>query len=88
MHKGAPPRSRPPGSGTANTLPLFTRDYACAQTLLDGMDVRSAKGKAWGSDKVNVEGWKPLKRPVGHESGASVHLVGYKRTQHTYGLLL
>lgn len=23
----------------------------------------------WGSDEVNVEGWKPLKRLVGHESG-------------------
>ena len=30
---------------------------------------RSAKGKVWGSDEVNVEGWKPLKRLVGHESG-------------------
>ncbi|KAH6909504.1 transcription corepressor [Coprinopsis sp. MPI-PUGE-AT-0042] len=25
-------------------------------------------GKVWGSDEVNVEGWKPLKRLVGHES--------------------
>lgn len=30
---------------------------------------RSAKGKLWGSDEVNVEGWKPLKRLPGHESG-------------------
>ncbi|KAL7283998.1 hypothetical protein ACG7TL_001271 [Trametes sanguinea] len=28
----------------------------------------TAKGKVWGSDEVNVEGWKPLKRLVGHES--------------------
>ncbi|KAH9941116.1 WD40 repeat-like protein [Epithele typhae] len=28
----------------------------------------NAKGKVWGSDEVNVEGWKPLKRLVGHES--------------------
>ncbi|THH13234.1 hypothetical protein EW146_g6952 [Bondarzewia mesenterica] len=27
-----------------------------------------AKGKVWGSDEVNVEGWKPLKRLPGHES--------------------
>lgn len=29
---------------------------------------RSAKGKIWGSDEVNVEGWRPLKRLPGHES--------------------
>lgn len=28
----------------------------------------SAKGKVWGSDEVNVEGWKPMKRLPGHES--------------------
>ncbi|KAH9943529.1 WD40-repeat-containing domain protein [Amylocystis lapponica] len=28
----------------------------------------SAKGKVWGSDEVNVEGWRPLKRLPGHES--------------------
>ncbi|KAJ7253679.1 TUP1-like enhancer of split-domain-containing protein [Mycena haematopus] len=28
----------------------------------------SAKGKIWGSDEVNVEGWRPLKRLPGHES--------------------
>ncbi|KAG5643708.1 hypothetical protein DXG03_009757 [Asterophora parasitica] len=27
-----------------------------------------ARGKVWGSDEVNVEGWKPLKRLPGHES--------------------
>lgn len=31
--------------------------------------VSSARGKVWGSDEVNVEGWKPLKRLPGHESG-------------------
>ena len=30
---------------------------------------RMAKGKVWGSDEINVEGWKPLKRLPGHESG-------------------
>ena len=34
---------------------------------------RSARGKVWGSDEVNVEGWKPLKRLVGHESGESLY---------------
>lgn len=29
-----------------------------------------AKGKVWGSEEVNVEGWKPLKRLPGHESGS------------------
>ncbi|CDO71197.1 hypothetical protein BN946_scf184845.g68 [Trametes cinnabarina] len=33
-----------------------------------GRSGRTAKGKVWGSDEVNVEGWKPLKRLVGHES--------------------
>ncbi|KDQ60101.1 hypothetical protein JAAARDRAFT_125533 [Jaapia argillacea MUCL 33604] len=28
----------------------------------------NAKGRVWGSDEVNVEGWKFLKRLVGHES--------------------
>jgi len=28
-----------------------------------------ARGKVWGSDDVNVEGWKALKRLPGHESG-------------------
>lgn len=32
-------------------------------------DLRVARGKVWGSDDVNVEGWKPLKRLPGHESG-------------------
>lgn len=30
---------------------------------------RNARGKVWGSDEINVEGWKPLKRLQGHESG-------------------
>jgi hypothetical protein len=30
---------------------------------------RHSRGKVWGSDEVNVEGWKPLKRLPGHESG-------------------
>lgn len=29
----------------------------------------------WGSDEVNVEGWKPLKRLQGHESGPYMPFV-------------
>jgi hypothetical protein len=32
---------------------------------------RTARGRVWGSDEVNVEGWKALKRLPGHSSGAS-----------------
>jgi len=28
----------------------------------------TARGKVWGSDEINIEGWKPLKRLPGHES--------------------
>ena len=38
--------------------------------------VRTAKGKVWGTDEVNVEGWKPLKRLPGHESGEYSHGPG------------
>ncbi|KAF8955109.1 hypothetical protein BDZ97DRAFT_1662888 [Flammula alnicola] len=34
--------------------------------------LRNARGKIWGSDEINVEGWKPLKRLQGHESGLSM----------------
>lgn len=32
--------------------------------------LRNARGRVWGSDEINVEGWKPLKRLPGHESGS------------------
>lgn len=32
----------------------------------------TARGKVWGSDEVNIEGWKPLKRLPGHESGITL----------------
>lgn len=32
---------------------------------------RSGRGKVFGSNEVNVEGWKPMKRLPGHESGES-----------------
>lgn len=38
-------------------------------TVEDDICGRNARGKVWGSDEVNVEGWKPLKRLPGHESG-------------------
>ncbi|KAJ7636980.1 histone transcription regulator 1 [Roridomyces roridus] len=28
----------------------------------------AAKGRVWGTDEINVEGWKPLKRLPGHDS--------------------
>ena len=34
--------------------------------------IRAARGKVWGSDDINVEGWKTLKRLPGHESGSSL----------------
>lgn len=41
--------------------------------------LRNGGGKVWGSDDVNVEGWKALKRLPGHDSGlcASVNLPPY-----------
>jgi hypothetical protein len=35
-------------------------------------------GKVFGSDEVNVEAWKPLKRLVGHQSGMSVAALGFE----------
>ena len=32
-------------------------------------------GEVWGSDEVNFEGWKPLKRLQGHESSPYMPLV-------------
>ncbi|RXW22218.1 hypothetical protein EST38_g3631 [Candolleomyces aberdarensis] len=36
----------------------------------------NARGKVWGSDEINVEGWKPLKRLPGHDS-ADVTDIGW-----------
>ncbi|KAJ3886047.1 hypothetical protein GG344DRAFT_58192, partial [Lentinula edodes] len=36
----------------------------------------NARGKAWGSDEVNVEGWKPIKRLSGDENGVYIGVVG------------
>lgn len=35
---------------------------------------RNARGKVWGTDEINVEGWKPLKRLQGHSSGSFAQL--------------
>jgi len=35
----------------------------------DSLPRRNGGGKVWGSDDVNVEGWKALKRLAGHDSG-------------------
>jgi protein HIRA/HIR1 len=40
-------------------------------SITDALVHSTARGKVWGSDEVNVEGWKPLKRLPGHESGES-----------------
>jgi hypothetical protein len=33
------------------------------------MGVRNGGGKNWGSDEVNIENWKALRRLVGHVAG-------------------
>ena len=44
----------------------------------------NARGKVWGSDEVNVEGWKPLKRLPGHDSGAYQWPYSYLCYQHAF----
>ncbi|KAJ7054390.1 histone transcription regulator 1 [Mycena amicta] len=63
---------------TMHTGPVLTVRWAhSGRWLASGSDDEivmiwdfdpSAKGKVWGSDEVNVEGWRPLKRLPGHES--------------------
>ncbi|KAF9260575.1 WD40 repeat-like protein [Marasmius fiardii PR-910] len=63
---------------TMHTGPVLTVRWAhSGRWLASGSDDEivmiwdldpNARGKVWGSDEVNVEGWKPLKRLVGHES--------------------
>jgi len=43
----------------------------CTLIFILSVWLRTAKGKVWGSDEVNVEGWKPMKRLSGHDSGES-----------------
>ncbi|KAK7684963.1 hypothetical protein QCA50_011798 [Cerrena zonata] len=73
---GRPPKSL--CTLTMHTGPVLTVRWAhSGRWLASGSDDEivmiwdldpSAKGKVWGSDEVNVEGWKPLKRLPGHES--------------------
>ncbi|KAJ3893605.1 histone transcription regulator 1 [Lentinula edodes] len=73
--------NRPPKSLctlTMHTGPVLTVRWAhSGRWLASGSDDEivmiwdldpNARGKAWGSDEVNVEGWKPMKRLPGHES--------------------
>ncbi|KAJ6596673.1 WD40-repeat-containing domain protein [Mycena sp. CBHHK59/15] len=63
---------------TMHTGPVLTVRWAhSGKWLASGSDDEivmiwdfdsSARGKVWGSDEVNVEGWRPLKRLPGHES--------------------
>lgn len=31
-------------------------------------------GKVWGTDEVNIEGWKALRRLTGHQSGQDAYM--------------
>ena len=43
---------------------------SCQRSLIPYSTSHSAgAGRVWGSDEVNIEGWKALKRLPGHESG-------------------
>ncbi|TDL19985.1 WD40 repeat-like protein [Rickenella mellea] len=73
---GRPPKSL--CTLTMHTGPVLTVRWAhSGRWLASGSDDEivmiwdldpSGSGKVWGSDEVNVEGWKPLKRLPGHES--------------------
>ncbi|KAF8882180.1 WD40-repeat-containing domain protein [Gymnopilus junonius] len=73
---GKPPKSL--CTLTMHTGPVLTVRWAhSGKWLASGSDDESvviwdhdpnARGRVWGSDEVNVEGWKPLKRLQGHES--------------------
>ncbi|KAF8886135.1 histone transcription regulator 1 [Infundibulicybe gibba] len=63
---------------TMHTGPVLTVRWAhSGRWLASGSDDEivmiwdldpNSRGKVWGSDEVNIEGWKPLKRLPGHES--------------------
>ncbi|CAA7269311.1 unnamed protein product [Cyclocybe aegerita] len=73
---GNPPKSL--CTLTMHTGPVLTVRWAhSGKWLASGSDDETvmiwdhdpnARGKVWGSDEVNVEGWKPLKRLPGHDS--------------------
>ncbi|KAF7348513.1 Protein HIR [Mycena venus] len=81
LNKASELSNKPPkalSTLTMHTGPVLTVRWAnSGKWLASGSDDEivmiwdfdpSAKGKIWGSDEVNVEGWRPLKRLPGHES--------------------
>lgn len=50
--------------------------YSIEKSFVDTKN-RGARGKVWGSDDINVEGWKALKRLPGHESGLLFFKLGH-----------
>lgn len=51
---------------------IMTREFYLGTYIRVLISHRNARGKVWGSDDVNVEGWKALKRLPGHDSGTLV----------------
>ncbi|KAG6899851.1 hypothetical protein C0993_006195 [Termitomyces sp. T159_Od127] len=81
LHPASEASGRPPKSLctlTMHTGPVLVVRWAhSGRWLASGSDDEivmiwdldpNARGKVWGSDEINVEGWKPLKRLPGHES--------------------
>ncbi|KAJ7512540.1 histone transcription regulator 1 [Mycena galericulata] len=81
LHPASELSNKPPkalSTLTMHTGPVLTVRWAnSGKWLASGSDDEivmiwdfdpSAKGRVWGSDEVNVEGWRPLKRLPGHES--------------------
>ncbi|KAI5118027.1 hypothetical protein M0805_004892 [Coniferiporia weirii] len=81
LNSAAEQANKPPKSLctlTMHTGPVLTVRWAhSGRWLASGSDDEiimiwdldpTGAGKVWGSDEVNVEGWKPLKRLPGHES--------------------
>jgi protein HIRA/HIR1 len=59
---------------------VSVRLFACHSYLSHLHTCRNARGKVWGTDEINVEGWKPLKRLQGHSSGSCVQSPELCRT--------
>ncbi|THH08803.1 hypothetical protein EW145_g2454 [Phellinidium pouzarii] len=81
LNSAAEQANKPPKSLctlTMHTGPVLTVRWAhSGRWLASGSDDEiimiwdldpTGAGKVWGSDEINVEGWKPLKRLPGHES--------------------
>lgn len=48
---------------------VYLHDGLQSGILIYGLRNRSGKGKVFGSNEINIENWKPMKRLPGHESG-------------------